>query len=95
MTPLPVREGSGFHSPSMAETKTHLDTTPRKLWVLLLELGDELIIVHLQQIRANYGAEALSRLKQDSGFTEQGPVQLCPQDTHEDRRPRLSSRQAE
>lgn len=55
MTPLSVREESDFRSPSLAEPKTHLDTTPGKLWVLLLELGDELIIVHLQQTRASYG----------------------------------------
>lgn len=46
---------SGFHCPSLAEPNTHLDTTPGKLWVLLFELGDELIIVHLKQARASYG----------------------------------------
>lgn len=48
MTPLLVKEGCGFHSPKLAEPKTYLDTTPGKLWVLLLKLGDELIIVYLQ-----------------------------------------------
>lgn len=46
--PLPVREEHGFHSRNPAGPKTHLHITPGKLWVLLLKLGDELIIVHLQ-----------------------------------------------
>lgn len=52
--PSPGRKGGSWRPlpfPTM-KTRTHLDATPGKLWVLLLKLGDELVIMYLQQTQA-------------------------------------------